>query len=149
MAQSFVICFFLTLTSAFKVYDLNLSLTDGGPYGTTKMAAMTIFEKAFTSHNYGLGSGRGNHFLPDHIGSSYYSSWFQENVRRWKHENEYCKKDWSNKRVAKDIGKTVAAFVLFLLYMIPFLLVIINSLKRKISIVKTHYLWLMTKVFNL
>lgn len=55
MAQSFVICFFLTLTSAFKVYDLNLSLTDGGPYGTTKMAAMTIFEKAFTSHNYGLG----------------------------------------------------------------------------------------------
>ena len=42
-----------------------------------------------------------------------------------------------NKRVAKDIGKTVAAFVLFLLYMIPFLLVIINSLKRKISIVKT------------
>ncbi len=47
------------------------------------------------------------------------------------------KKIGGNKRVAKDIGKTVAAFVLFLLYMIPFLLVIINSLKRKISIVKT------------
>ena len=92
MAQSFVICFFLTLTSAFKVYDLNLSLTDGGPYGTTKMAAMTIFEKAFTSHNYGLGQAESNHFLPDHIGSSYYFRWFQENVRRWKHENEYCKK---------------------------------------------------------
>ena len=48
-----------------------------------------------------------------------------------------AKKIGGNKRVAKDIGKTVAAFVLFLLYMIPFLLVIINSLKRKISIVKT------------
>ena len=36
------------------------------------------------------------------------------------------KKIGGNKRVAKDIGKTVAAFVLFLLYMIPFLLVIIN-----------------------
>ena len=44
-----------------------------------------------------------------------------------------AKKIGGNKRVAKDIGKTVAAFVLFLLYMIPFLLVIINSLKRKIS----------------
>lgn len=58
MMQSFVICLFLTLTSAFKVYDLNLSLTDGGPYGTTKMAAMTIFETAFTSHEYGLGQAQ-------------------------------------------------------------------------------------------
>ncbi len=58
MMQSFVICFFLTLTSAFKVYDLNLSLTDGGPYGTTRMAAMTIFEKAFVNHDYGLGQSQ-------------------------------------------------------------------------------------------
>ena len=58
MVQSFVICLLLTLTSAFKVYDLNLSLTDGGPYGTTKMAAMTIFEKAFTEHKYGLGQAQ-------------------------------------------------------------------------------------------
>ena len=58
MVQSFVICIFLTLTSAFKVYDLNLSLTDGGPYGTTQMAAMTIFNKAFVSHQYGLGQAQ-------------------------------------------------------------------------------------------
>lgn len=58
MVQSFVICFFLTLVSAFKVYDLNLSLTDGGPYGTTKMVAMSIYEKAFTHHQYGLGQAQ-------------------------------------------------------------------------------------------
>ena len=55
MMQSFTICLFLTLSSAFKVYDLNLSLTAGGPYGATRMAAMTIFEKAFTYHDYGMG----------------------------------------------------------------------------------------------
>ena len=58
MVQSFVICIFLPLPSAFKVYDLNLSLTDGGPYGTTQMAAMTIFNKAFVSHQYGLGQAQ-------------------------------------------------------------------------------------------
>lgn len=55
MMQSFTICFFLTLSSAFQVYDLNLSLTGGGPYNSTRMAVMTIFEKAFTYHNYGEG----------------------------------------------------------------------------------------------
>lgn len=55
MAQSFVVCLFLTITSSFKVYDLNLSLTDGGPYGTTEMAAMHIFRKAFEEHKYGEG----------------------------------------------------------------------------------------------
>ena len=52
-------------------------------------------------------------------------------------KNNTARKIGGNKRVARDIGKTMAAFVLFLLYMVPFLLVIINSLKRKISIVKT------------
>lgn len=33
--------------------------------------------------------------------------------------------------------KTVFAFILFVLYMIPFLLVLINSLKQKINIIKT------------
>ena len=36
-------------------YDLNLSLTDGGPFGTTEMAAMHVYQQAFVSHNYGVG----------------------------------------------------------------------------------------------
>lgn len=55
MMQSFTICLFLTLSSAFKVYDLNLSLTNGGPYDTTKMAVMSIMDKAFALHRYGEG----------------------------------------------------------------------------------------------
>lgn len=55
MMPSIVICIFLAITRTFKVYDLNLSLTEGGPYGSTKMAAMHIFSKAFEEYRYGLG----------------------------------------------------------------------------------------------
>jgi len=55
MAASFVICIFMTLSRTFMVYDINLTLTGGEPYGTTRLVAMHVFEKAFTSRNYGVG----------------------------------------------------------------------------------------------
>ena len=55
MMSSTTICLFLTLSKAFMVYDVNLSLTSGGPYGTTQMAAMHVYEKAFTSRQFGVG----------------------------------------------------------------------------------------------
>lgn len=55
MMSSITICLFLTLSRAFMVYDVNLSLTAGGPYGTTEMAAMHVYEKAFTSRAFGVG----------------------------------------------------------------------------------------------
>lgn len=55
MVPSFVICLFLTLSRAFMVYDVNLTLTGGEPYGTTRLVAMHVYEKAFTSRNYGVG----------------------------------------------------------------------------------------------
>ena len=55
MMSSITICLFLTLSKAFMVYDVNLSLTSGGPYGTTQMAAMHVYEKAFTSRQFGVG----------------------------------------------------------------------------------------------
>lgn len=55
MMSSITICLFLTLSRAFMVYDVNLSLTAGGPYGTTQMAAMHVYEKAFTSRQFGVG----------------------------------------------------------------------------------------------
>lgn len=55
MMSSITICLFLTLSRAFMVYDVNLSLTAGGPYGTTEMAAMHVYEKAFTSRQFGVG----------------------------------------------------------------------------------------------
>lgn len=55
MMPSITICLFLTLSRAFMVYDVNLSLTAGEPYGTTEMVAMHVYEQAFTSRQYGSG----------------------------------------------------------------------------------------------
>lgn len=55
MRASFVQCIFLTITRCFMVYDLNLSLTNGEPFGSSVMAAMHVYRQAFTYKNYGLG----------------------------------------------------------------------------------------------
>lgn len=55
MVPSFVICLFLTLSRAFMVYDVNLTLTGGEPYGSTRLVAMHVYEKAFTARQYGVG----------------------------------------------------------------------------------------------
>ena len=46
---------FLTLSRAFMVYDVNLTLTGGEPYGTTRLVAMYVHDKAFNSRAYGIG----------------------------------------------------------------------------------------------
>ena len=55
MVPSVVICLFLTLSRAFMVYDVNLTLTGGEPYGSTRLVAMHVYEKAFTARQYGVG----------------------------------------------------------------------------------------------
>ena len=40
------------------VYDVNLTLTGGEPYGTTKLVAMYVYDKAFTSRAYGIGQAQ-------------------------------------------------------------------------------------------
>ena len=55
MRASFTICMFLTITRCFMIYDVNLSLTEGGPYGSTVMAAMYVYQKAFSAKQYGVG----------------------------------------------------------------------------------------------
>ncbi len=55
MVPSFVVTVFLTLKNAFMVYDLNYSLTAGGPYGSTTMVSMQVVQKAFNENNYGVG----------------------------------------------------------------------------------------------
>jgi raffinose/stachyose/melibiose transport system permease protein len=55
MVPSFVITVFLSLKNAFMVYDLNFSLTNGGPYNSTQMVSMHVVNKAFVEANYGTG----------------------------------------------------------------------------------------------
>ncbi len=47
-----------TLSGAFKIYDQNLSLTGGGPGGTTKMIAMDIVDTAFAMNTMGLAQAK-------------------------------------------------------------------------------------------
>ena len=55
MSASFVQCLFLTITRCFMVYDVNFSLTNGDPYGESALAAMHVFNTAFTNKDYGTG----------------------------------------------------------------------------------------------
>jgi raffinose/stachyose/melibiose transport system permease protein len=55
MIPSFVVTVFLTLKNAFMVYDINFSLTEGGPFDSTMMVSMHVVQKAFLETNYGVG----------------------------------------------------------------------------------------------
>jgi raffinose/stachyose/melibiose transport system permease protein len=52
---SITICGFMFIKNAFMTYDINMSLTNGGPYASTKLVAMQVYERAFTSQQYGVG----------------------------------------------------------------------------------------------
>ncbi|MEK3914947.1 carbohydrate ABC transporter permease [Paenibacillus sp. FSL H7-0331] len=52
------ICLFLTIAWAFKMFDLNFSLTKGGPYNSSESVAMNIYTEAFVNNRYGLGTAK-------------------------------------------------------------------------------------------
>lgn len=52
------ISLFLTLSNCFKIYDVNLSLTGGGPANSTEMITMNIFAEIFSKSNYGYGQAK-------------------------------------------------------------------------------------------
>jgi len=58
LMPAFTICLFLTLSGAFRVYDINLSLTTGGPNKATEMFSMNIFNEMFVFSHYGLGQAK-------------------------------------------------------------------------------------------
>ncbi|MED0685376.1 sugar ABC transporter permease [Anoxybacillus ayderensis] len=55
MVPSFIVCVFLSLQRGFMVYDLNVALTNGGPYKSTQLVSMYVYQKAFLSQKYGVG----------------------------------------------------------------------------------------------
>jgi raffinose/stachyose/melibiose transport system permease protein len=58
LMPSFTVCFFMTLSGAFKMFDVNLSLTKGGPNNATEMFAMNIYNEIFGYGHYGLGQAK-------------------------------------------------------------------------------------------
>lgn len=58
VAPAFTVSMFLTLSNTFKLYDQNLSLTAGGPYNSTQMVAMEIFQTAFAESDMAYASAK-------------------------------------------------------------------------------------------
>ena len=52
------ICMFYMISHAYKVYELNSSLTEGGPFRSTESVTMNIFNEAFVNTRYGYGSAK-------------------------------------------------------------------------------------------
>ena len=58
MAQAFTIALFLTLRGGFMAYDINIALTGGGPFRTTELISLHIFQDAFGEGNFGTGQSK-------------------------------------------------------------------------------------------
>ena len=58
MMPAFTISTFLTLQRSFMTYDLNLTLTQGGPFRSTELVAMHIYNQAFRLRDFGSGQAR-------------------------------------------------------------------------------------------
>ena len=55
---SIAICVFLSISRCFMSFDMNLSLTAGGPYKSTELIAYKIYQTAFTSMDFGKGQAQ-------------------------------------------------------------------------------------------
>jgi raffinose/stachyose/melibiose transport system permease protein len=51
-------CLFLSIVSSFKIYTLNMALTNGGPYLSSESLTMNIYRTAFTENSMGYGSAK-------------------------------------------------------------------------------------------
>lgn len=58
MRNTFTRCLFLSIVNSFKIYTVNMALTDGGPWGSSEGIAMNIYNTAFTENSMGYGSAK-------------------------------------------------------------------------------------------
>jgi len=58
VAQAFTISLFLTLSNSFKMFDVNLALTNGGPAGQTELLTLNIYSTAYSRLQFGFGQAK-------------------------------------------------------------------------------------------
>lgn len=63
MMPAFTIGLFLSISNSFKMFDQNLALTQGGPYKSTEMLALNIYNSAFGANEFGLAQAKAIIFL--------------------------------------------------------------------------------------
>ncbi|CAH0118108.1 Melibiose/raffinose/stachyose import permease protein MelD [Paenibacillus sp. CECT 9249] len=57
------VCVFLAISSSFKAFDLNFSLTKGGPFGSTESLALQIYTDAFMKNLFTYASTKAVFFF--------------------------------------------------------------------------------------
>lgn len=63
VAPAFTIGLFLTISNAFKLFDQNIALTNGGPANSTQMLALNIYNTAFLEGRFGIAQSKAVIFL--------------------------------------------------------------------------------------
>lgn len=58
LMPSITTCMFLSLTNSIKVFDIIVSLTNGGPGGSTSSLTFDIYKEAFVNNSYGYGTAK-------------------------------------------------------------------------------------------
>ena len=56
-------CVFWTTACAFKMFELSLAMTKGGPYGSTRTLALNIYYEAFSNNMYGMATAESLIFI--------------------------------------------------------------------------------------
>ena len=56
-------CVFWTTACAFKMFELSLAMTKGGPYGSTRTLALDIYYEAFSNNMYGMATAESLIFI--------------------------------------------------------------------------------------
>lgn len=63
MMPALTIGLFLSISNSFKMFDQNLALTQGGPYKSTEMLALNIYNSAFGANEFGLAQAKAIVFM--------------------------------------------------------------------------------------
>jgi len=51
-------CLFLSIVNCLRMYDLNISLTNGNPFRSSEAVTMNVYQTAFSSNKLGYGSAK-------------------------------------------------------------------------------------------
>lgn len=51
-------CLFLSMVNSLRVYDLNISLTNGNPFRQSEAVTMNVYSTAFSSNEFGFGAAK-------------------------------------------------------------------------------------------
>ena len=78
VAPAFTVGLFLSLTTCFKLYDQNLALTNGGPFNSTEMLALNIYNSAFKYNELGIAQAKAVVFLVAVAGSGLTQLYFSK-----------------------------------------------------------------------